>query len=92
MDEGFQRLFARVVDEQVRLRREGSRMVACPPELAFGRIEPCREEACPFYRVPGVPRDCAVRHWCPEASRSGELAKWVLERRRDFELARRGGE
>jgi hypothetical protein len=46
------------------------------------------EEDCVFFMVPGVPQECAIRHWAPEAPTNKRLAAWFAARRGDALIPR----
>jgi hypothetical protein len=74
------RIVARVADEQRKLRTAGGGS-ACPIDLAYNRTRTCMEGDCVFFMVPGVPQECAIRHWAPEAPGNKRLAAWFAARR-----------
>jgi hypothetical protein len=56
----------------------------CPLAEAAGRRELCAKARCPFYRVPGTLRACAVREWSPAARRTPVVARWFAARRAEI--------
>jgi hypothetical protein len=61
----------------------------CPLATALGRREECRAAECPWFRVPGTVRICAVEQWAPAARRNPRIARWFDVRRKEI-LAGRG--
>ena len=52
----------------------------CPLAFAVGRSTACSEAHCPWYRVPGTIRACAVEQWAPQAARDTRVARWFATR------------
>jgi hypothetical protein len=57
--------------------------------MALGRSEACREADCPWFRVPGTIRLCAIEQWAPAARRDPRIARWFDVRRKEI-MAGRG--
>jgi len=59
-----------------------ARVTICPLSEAAGGRDRCTTARCPYYRVPGTTRACALDHWAPQARRDPRIARW-FEARRD---------
>jgi len=57
--------------------------------MALGRTAACEAEHCPWYRVPGTVRVCAVEQWSPNARYEPRLARWFTYRAREIVEGRR---
>src|SRR5215218_3774467 len=56
----------------------------CPLSQALGATHQCSHAGCPFYRVPGTYRECAVEQWAPGVRRDHTMARWFIARRAEI--------
>jgi hypothetical protein len=56
----------------------------CPLAQAVGAADLCSRATCPFYRVPGTYRECAVEQWAPGVRRDHRTARWFIARKAEI--------
>jgi hypothetical protein len=80
-------LLERVAREYNERRAAGAPAV-CPLGVPIGKSGPCSEARCPWFRVPGTVRVCAVEQWSPRARRDARIARWFATRADEIRAAR----